>query len=159
MLRRVAPVRKQLAERGFERLGGEALSLQLTGHLGRPSERRHEPPRPLRLALEPTERGRRGLLVDAVGLEVDADRLVPISPPGERRCTRRGVPAVVDVADALEGLERVDPSVGIDAGAFQPLVDLPPRPVAMPERLRGDVERVGVCVRPRQSLPLGREPA
>jgi hypothetical protein len=83
MLRPVVPIRKQGSERSFERLRAESLPLQLGRRLRRLAEPRSERPRPTGLRLDRPE-GRFGRLRrDAVGLEVMADRLVPVATLGE----------------------------------------------------------------------------
>jgi hypothetical protein len=154
MLRPVVPIRKQGSEGRFERLRAEPLPLQLGCGLRRLPEPRSERPRPFGLGVDRVESGVGRLRRDAVRFEVVADRLVAVAALGERRRPRGREAAVVDVADALERLERVGTCRLFDPRLGEPLVDLPARAVAMPERLRGDVQRVRTRSRGRRSRPL-----
>jgi hypothetical protein len=144
MLRPVVPIRKQGSERRFERLRAESLPLQLGCRLRRLAESRGECPRPGGFRLDRREGRLRCLRRDPVRLEVMADRLVSVAAIGEGCRPRRREAVVVDVADALERLERIGTRRFFDPRLGEPLVDLPPRPVAVTERLRGDVQRVRV---------------
>jgi hypothetical protein len=144
MLRPVGPIRKQGSEGRLERLRAESLPLQLGCCLGRLPEPRSERPRPLGLWLDRIEGRLGGLGRDPVRLEVMADRFVAIAAVGERGRPRGREAVVVDVADALERLERVGTLRFFDPRLGEPLVDLPARAVAVAQRLRGDVEWVRV---------------
>jgi hypothetical protein len=81
-----------------------------------------------------------------VPLEVGPDRLVAEAARGERLGPRPGEALVVDVADALERVERLGPRLLRDACFRETRVDLPPRTVAVAQRARRELDRVGLIV-------------
>lgn len=123
-----------VAERRLDRLSREPLRGEPT-----PGPRAHAVPpnHPLRadeLGLERGDRLVRRLRVDAVPPEVEPDRRVAVTTAGEGLCARACEPHVVHVAEPLEPLECLGAPLRIDAGAFEPRVDLVRRTVAVPER-------------------------
>ena len=58
--------------------------------------------------------------------QIELDPFVPIPTLGERLRTGAGEPLVVDVADALEGVERVGSPVFVDPRAREAILDLAP---------------------------------
>jgi hypothetical protein len=141
-LYRSACVRRNLPHRRFHRILRESLSREVGSRLARPSQASRQHPGPPGLGLEAGERGCTRLAPDAVALEVLANPLVPVSATRERCRTGEGEPLVIDVADALECLERVGPVGVLYPGLRQPVVDLAARAVAVAQRRRGDLDRV-----------------
>src|SRR5205823_13320147 len=74
-----------------------------------------------------------------------ADPLVAVPAARERARPRRGKPFVVDVPDALERVERLEPLVRVDSGTCQAFVDLAPRAVPMLQHARRDL--YGIALR------------
>jgi hypothetical protein len=143
-LRPGAPVRKPSLEGRLECVEPEAFPLQLGGHARRRTEAGDERLCPVGFRLERCDAGFGGVHRRPFRLEERTDRLVPVAPGRERLGPRRGEPQVVQVADALERVERVGPCVLVDAGLRKPVVDLAPRAIAVAECARRQVERVAV---------------
>jgi len=138
-LRLVPGLRKQR----LERLGGEPLAPKLGRHLGRPALPVGERPRPLGFRLQGSHRGGRRLAGDAVLREQVQDRLVAVAAAREGGGPPGRVAPVVDPADALERLERVGAGRLVHACPFEPVLHLAPRAVAVPQRPRGEIDRIG----------------
>jgi hypothetical protein len=143
-LRRIIRVRKRPPEDRLENVEREALPLQLSGDALRPAELQGEPLRTLPFRGECGDRALDRLGRGALRLEQVPNRLVPEAAAGERVGAGRRVPGVVHVADALERVERVGPFVVFDSRALEAIVDLAPGAIAMAERPRGEIDRVGL---------------
>jgi len=100
---------------------------------GEPARDRRSPAEPLDqrqsslgLRRQLGQRGTDCLRDEPVLPQVGADRRVSKAASGKSVRAGQGEAVVIDVADALERLERIGPRVLIDAGPGEPAVDLPP---------------------------------
>ena len=142
-LRRIVRVRKRPSEYGLERVEREALALQLSRYALCPATLQCHALGPLPLRRQTTDTRLDRLCGHAVAFEQVPDRFVAEATIGKCRRSRRSEAPVVDVADALERVERVGTIVVVDACPLEAIVDLTTRPVAMLERARGQIDRVG----------------
>ncbi len=79
---------------------------------------------------------------DPVPGQVVPDPGVPVASVGECFRPRAREPLVIEVPDALEGLERVVPFVLVDPGPSEALFEIAARAVAMLQRARRDLDRI-----------------
>src|SRR5437763_1731156 len=137
-----ASARNVDAEGRLEALLAEPFPCQMGAGLRRATEPLDERRRPLRLRDERRERRSRGLRPDRVARQVGANPGVAVPAPRQRPRSRGGEPLIVDVADALERLERLETVVVVEARPREAVLDLSPRPVPMLERPCRDLDRV-----------------
>ena len=158
--------RNGLADGGFDRVLGEAVPAQLPRRFRRAPSRSARARGAHRLGLERAEGLLDRLCVEAALLQVEADRLVPPATACEGLSADDGQASVVDVADPLEGVERLVPLGRVDPCLRQPFVELVPRAVVAAKRTRCELDRIPVrqvpwrpCAqRPRAQRPLARAP-
>jgi hypothetical protein len=94
------------------------------------------------LRLERGESLGRELGVDAVALEVEADRRVAVAPRGERERTAAREPRVVEEAGLRQHRDRARPLGRRDGAPLEALLQPPRREVAVAKRAGGGGERV-----------------
>jgi hypothetical protein len=120
------PRRNVRADRRLDRVGVEASPGEQRSGLGAPSAPSRHRRGTLPLRLECSEDGRRNIALDPPPGQVVQDRLVSVAACGESLRACESEPAVVDVADALERLDRLCPRILRNTGLLEADVELQP---------------------------------
>src|SRR3954452_16298156 len=137
-------VRNVEAEGRFEGIRTEPLASPRPARFRAPAEPFDERLGPLGLGRQRRERVGRVVARDAVTRQVVTDPLVAVTAVRQRSRPSAGEPLVIDIPNALERVEGVAAFRLVDPRAFEPLLDVAARAVAVLQRPGGDLDGIAL---------------